>query len=280
MDFLACFLAADYAGVEYDGAAFVKGLARYIDSAKPIFGPKDHRLRAMHEYLWTAKPDPKTLLGLLGPRRDATGIEDWILRRDLVAWSVVTSLYRRLDAGGDDHVAGLYDAVTFATVNFGFDPLYGESHTRTSQEVADLFLDPELRPCPESEAATRKHLEALLRAWRARVTKKATTTLIAILLRHLGPAGGDRMFSEWKNMDETERTNLLLLAAEYEDFSTATRVQMVHALRSGSIEVREAALKALEAQGAPVAGIDIGARDEDLRESLEALLKWASKTDS
>ena len=281
MDYLARFLAADYAAVgEYDGAAFVKGLKRYIDSARPIFGPEDPRWRAMHEYLWTCKPDPSTLKGLLGPRRAATEVEGWVLRRDLVAWTVVISLYRRLDAGGDRYLAGIFDAVTYATVNFGFDPLYGAGHTRTGQKIAELFLDPELRPGPESKAAAQRYLEPLVGAWRKRVTPKATTTMVAILLRHLGPAGGDRMFREWEGMDEAERASLLLLAAEYEGLSPASRLRMVRALGSGSIEVRGAALRALRHQGAPVRGIDIAARDEDRRDSLDQLRKWAAKTDS
>lgn len=282
VDYRARFLEARWDGLEaFDGAGLVAGLQAYIAAEGPIYPVEDRRLRALHEYLFEARPDPEALLPLIGPRAEATEVEDWMLRRDHVAMAVVTSLYRRLDQVPDDpHIAAIWDAVAYAGANFGFDPLYGEAHTRTGAEVADLFVDPKLKACPESRAALNHHMERLLKAWRGRVTEKATTTMMAIFLRHLGAPGMDRMFSEWDAMSPRERFNLLKLAADMEGPSTGTKRRIVDALLADSMEVREAAKEALEALGAPVGGLEVAAPERELERELEGLRRWAAETDS
>ncbi|MHC4959833.1 MAG: hypothetical protein ACYTGN_15830 [Planctomycetota bacterium] len=259
---------------------FVAGLQRYIDEDGPIYPPEDSRVRALHEFLWTGKQDPRGFLELLGPRRAAEDVEEFMLRRDIVGLAIVTALYRRLDAK-DPEKSVLYDAVAYASVNFGFDPLYGSSHTRTGAEVADLFIDPELPACAESKAALNKHLEPLIAAWRKRVTEKATTTMMAIFVRHLGASGADRLFLEWEHMSDSERYNLLKTTVDApRPFAPATRKRMVDALLATSFDVRGAAFDALEKRGAPLKGIDIVVPEKELREALGPLRAWAAETGS
>ena len=163
--------------------------------------------------------------------------------------------------------------LAYAAVHFSFDPLYGESHTQTGAEIANLFIDAELRPCPESKAALLRYLDPMMEAWRARVTRKATTTMIAIFMRHIGAAGGDRFFAEWKSMNENERVSLLEVAADYEGFSTATKQRIVEALKDPSFDVSEAALKALKALGAPLDTVDLGSPAAELEEGLRFQLQ-------
>jgi len=265
---------------------FVDGLQRYIDEEGPIYPVEDEsgrpsrRFAALHEFLWTGKQDPKAFLKLLGPRGAADDIEDFVLRRDTIGLAIVTALYRRLD-NKDPERATLYDAVAYAAVNFGFDPLYGESHTRTGAEVADLFVDPELQPCAESRAALEHHLEPLFAAWRKRVTEKASTTMMGILMRHLGARGADRFYEEWERMSDNERYNLLKTTADAPgSFAPATRKRIVAALLSGSFDVRGAAFDALEKLGAPLEGVDIVVPEKELRAALEPLRAWAAETGS
>jgi hypothetical protein len=140
-------------------------------------------------------------------------------------------------------------------------------------------MDPQLAPNPDSAAALEHHIDAMLRAWRGRVTEKASTSMMGILIRHLGAAGAARMFGEWKGMSASERFNLLKQTGGVDDPPPALKTAVVEALRDESFEVRGAALDALQELGAPVGELEIVAPD-DVEQALPALRRWAAETDS
>ncbi len=282
-DFHTRFLEREWTklGEDFDAKGLIKGLRKYIDSEGPIYPLRDKRFRALHDYLYFAVPDPTLLKPLLGARKDASEIEDWVLRRDHIAMAIVTSYYRRLVRRKDDpYTRALWDTVAYAGVHFSFDPLFGDSHTQTGAEISDLFMDPQLPACKESREALEAHMETMLSAWRKRVTEKASTSMMGIVIRHVGAAGVDRLFGEWDRMSKSEKFNLLSQAGDHRGLATASKKLIVESLLADLIETREAALEALNGLGAPVADVEIGAPDEELREAVKPLRRWASKTDS
>ena len=256
-------------------------MRKYIDSDGPIYPQRDPRFLSLHNYLYFAVPNPSLLKPLLGPRKEAKEIEDWVLRRDHVAWIVVTTFYRRLRRLKDDpYTEALWDAVAYAGAHSSFDPLFGDSHTKTGAEVSDLFMDAQLRSCAASKKALKDNMDAMLGAWRKRVTEKASTSMMGIINRHMGAAGIDRLFGEWGRMSAEERYNLLRQAGDNEGLASASKKLIVESLLADSIETRVAALEALEALGAPVKEVEVAAPEEELREDIKPLRDWASKTDS
>ena len=97
-DFHSRFLEREWTklGEDFDAKGLIKGLRKYIDSEGPIYPLRDRRFLALHNYLYFAVPDPTLLKPLLGARKDASEIEDWVLRRDHIAMAIITSYYRRL----------------------------------------------------------------------------------------------------------------------------------------------------------------------------------------
>jgi hypothetical protein len=264
-----------------DPAGMVDALRAYVHGEHPVYPPDDRRFFALHRVLFAHRPDPVPFAPLLGPRFPAEEITDAVLKRDSVAMAVVTSFMRRIaEVEGEPQRQALYDLIAYAGANFSFDPLYGDSHPATGPEVADFFMIPQIGPCPESRASLRGALDESIALWRGRVTEKATTTFFAILLRHLGAEGADRLFSEWKGMSASERASLVKLAGEEERLLRPSRRALLAALLDPSMDVREAALEALERQGAPVGDVDIAVREEELRRDLERLEGWAEETGS
>ena len=158
---------------------------------------------------------------------------------------------------------------------FAFDPLYGDAHTETSVDVGDFFADARFPPCAASRAAIEHHLPDLLAAWRARVTRKGTSTFFGIVLRHLGAEGADALVREREGLDEEERKDLLLRLKDQEDLGEGARLALVEGLLDPSFEVREAALRALGKQGAPVGGLDPASPDEEMAAASRGLRDWA-----
>jgi len=212
---------------------------------------------------------------LFGPH-DEPEVNDRLLRRDNVALAVLTTFIRRIYADPDDpHRAELFDVIAQAGVHFSFDPVYKDSHTQTGVEVSGLFTDANVPPEPASRAAIERHLEAMIGRWRGRVTPRATSTFFGIVLRHLGPAGAERLSAEWEAMDADERYDLLKRLADEESAGPAARGRMVDGLLDYSLEVRDAAYEALLAHGAPTGDLDPSARDSEIERRLEPLRRWA-----
>lgn len=254
------------------------GLLRYIDGDHPLYPTTDPHLVALHHFLFREAPDPTRLLPLFAPhgRRE---VDAFVLRRDAVASTVATSFMRRVaERPEDPHRAALYDALALVLARFAFDPAYGDAHTETSVDVGDFFGDARFPPCAESRDAFRSHLPEMLLAWRARVTRKGTSTFFGVVLRHLGAEGGEALVRERGGMDAEERKDLLLRLKDQETIGEGARLALVDGLLDASFEVREAALRGLAKQGAPVEGIDPSARDRDLEAASVALREWAKKT--
>ncbi len=233
---------------------------------------------ALHRFLFREAPDPLPFLPLFAPhgKRD---VDDAVLRRDVVASTVATSFMRRVVETPDDPCrAALYDAIVVVLAHFAFDPAYGDAHTETSIDAGDFFGDPKIPPCAESRAAFRRHLPELLAAWRARVTRKGTSTFFGVVLRHLGAEGGEALVLERGGMDGEERKDLLLRLKDEEEIGQGARLALVDGLLDPSLEVREAAFRGLEKQGAPVEGLDPSARDAEIAAASAALREWARKT--
>ena len=87
--------------------------------------------------------------------------------------------------------------------------------------------DPEVTACDESEAAFRRHFDAMMVKWRARVTRKATSLFFGNLLRHVGPDVADLLYGEWKGMDANERVDLLRRTAELQHFLEAGDADLI-----------------------------------------------------
>jgi len=255
-------------------------LRRYVELDHPIYPTEDPHCVALHRFLFERAPDPAAFLPLFGPH-GRPDVDDVVLRRDVIASTVATSFMRRIVERPDDpYRAAMYDVLAFIGVNFAFDPVYGEAHTETSTDVGDFFGEPGIPPCPESAAALQHHLPALLAAWRGRVTRKGTSSFFGILLRHLGAAVAATLVREWEGLDEDERVDLVLRLGDQEGLPVEARLALVRAVLDRSYEVREAALRALEAQGAPVGEVDPSESDEALDLALRPARQWARKTNS
>jgi len=232
----------------------------------------------LHRFLYEQAPDPEPFLPLFAPNGKRE-IDDATLRRDVVASTVSTTFMRRIvERPGEPRKAELYDALALVLARFAFDPAYGDAHTETSVDVGDFFGDAAIPPCAESKAAFRHRLPEMLAAWRARVTRKGSSTFFGVILRHLGAEGGEALVAERGRMDEEERKDLLLRLKDEEAIGPKARMALVDGLLDASLEVREAAWHGLLKQGAPVLGIDPSGRDEDIRPALPPLRAWAEKT--
>ncbi len=264
-----------------DGPELTAGLRRYIDGDAPIYPTEDRRFVALHEVLYRLKPDPALLAPLFGPHPDRDEVDDALQKWDKISLAVVTSFLRRIVEDPDDPKrAALYDAVAAAAVPWAFERAWGDSHTLTGEEVGDFFSEAEWPACPEATAAVARHLEALIERWRRRVSDKASSMFFGIVLRHVGAAGAGRLFREWERMHEDERVDLLKRSIGVEGLGEEGRRCAVGALLDESQEVREAAVEALEARGAPLQGLDASSRDEAIRAALPRLERWAAETES
>jgi hypothetical protein len=258
----------------------VDGLRRYVDGDYPRYPTNDPHMIALHRFLFETAPDPAGLLPLFAPHGKAD-VDDAVLRRDAIASTVATSFMRRIVERPDDpHRAALYDALAVVAVNFVFDPAYGDAHTETSVDVGDFFADAGFSPCAESQAALARHLPPLLVAWRARVTRKGSSSFFGVVLRHLGAEGAEALVLEWGGMDAEERKDLLLRLKDQEELLEGARLKLVAGLLDPSMDVREAAVAALRKQGAPVEGLDSSVPDDEMARAAGPLRDWARKTKS
>ncbi len=277
-DFLARFLAMRWDAQEYRTEDLADGLRRYVDGDHPTYATNDPHCIALHVFLFETAPDPKGLLPLFAPHGKPE-VDDAVLRRDAIASTIATSFMRRIAERKDDpHFAALYDALAVVAVNFVFDPAYGDAHTETSVDVGDFFAGAEFPPCDESRAALARHMDELLLAWRARVTRKGSSSFFGVLFRHIGPAAGEALVREWAGMDAEERKDLLLRLKDQEEILPGARLKLVEGLLDPSLDVREAAAAALRKQGAPVAELDPSAPDEEMERASAPLREWARKT--
>lgn len=253
----------------------VRALRAYVDGDYPLYPEDDPRLRALHEFLYREQPDPRGLLPLFGPPPALEEADDARLRRDVVAVAVVTSFIRRIavDPQDKDRVA-LYDVIAEAGVYSAFDRAYGDAHPKLTEDVTEFFGEPRFLACDESRAALRKVLPRLVAQWRERVTSKGSSTFFGIVLRHLEGEGQEVLVAEWAHMREAERYDLLKRLAGEDALAPAARVGAVAALADPSLDVKEAALEALEAHGAPVGELDASAREADFERALPRLRKW------
>jgi hypothetical protein len=277
-DYLARLLEERWEGAPCRAEELVEGLTRYVEGDHPIYPTDDRHLVALHVFLFREAPDPRPLLPLFAPH-GKQDVDDAVLRRDAVASTVATSFMRRVVERPDDpYRAELYDALALVLARFAFDPAYGDAHTETSIDAGDFFGDPNVPPCAESRDAFRNRLPELLAAWRARVTRKGTSTFFGVVLRHLGAEGGEALVPERGGMDAEERKDLLLRLKDEEEIRQGARLALVEGLLDTSFDVREAAWRGLSKQGAPVDGIDPSARDADIERASAALREWARKT--
>ncbi len=263
---------------EYRTEDLVDGLRRYVDGDHPPYATDDPHCIALHVFLFETAPDPAGFLPLFAPH-GKQDVDDAVLRRDAIASTVATSFMRRIvERKADPHFAALYDALAVVAVNFVFDPAYGDAHTETSVDVGDFFAGAEFPPCEESRAALARHLDGLLAAWRARVTRKGSSSFFGVLLRHLGAPAGEALVREWPSMDAEERKDLLLRFKDQEEILGGARLKLVDGLLDPSLDVREAAAAALRKQGAPVADLDASAPDDQMERASVPLREWARKT--
>lgn len=262
-------------------ADLVAGLRRYIDGDYPVYPPDGDRARALHEFLFSEKPDPRAFVALfpLPPKR--ADVDEQRMRSDLVGTSVVTSFIRRVAEEPETRDrAALYDAIVAIGVPFAFDTAWGDSHTNTSVMVTEFLAEAKFPVCKESRDAVTRHFPSLLAEWRGRVTRKGSSVFFGITLRHVGAAGAAALCAEWGGMDANEREDLLLRLAYEDEAGRAVRERMVGALLDPGPDVREAAFAALRAHGAPLGDLDASARDSELEKALPALRRWAEETES
>jgi len=215
---------------------------------------------------------------LLGPDEGGE-VDTRLLKRDKVARAVLHSFMGRI-ARDDPAAARLWDNVVYAGVHFAFEPVYAASHPAVAESLVEFFSTADIPACDESEAAFRRHFDALMEKWRARVTRKSSSMYFGILLRHVGPDAANRLYQEFAGMDANERVDLLSRTKGYEELSRASREVAVGALLDPSMEVREAAYELLESLAAPVGEFDASSRDEDIEKSLPGLRRWAAETKS
>jgi hypothetical protein len=263
---------------EWKPEEFIAGMRAYIDSDDPVWPNDDRHYRDLTIFLRREKPDPDSLRSLLGPFA-GTQVSAQLLKRDKVAQAVLHSYMGRVFRE-DPAVAALWDNIVYTGVHFSFEPVYGASHPGAGESLGEFFSDPEVTACDESEAAFRRHLDAMMVKWRARVTRKATSLFFGNLLRHVGPEVADLLYGEWKGMDANERVDLLRRTAGLEELGRPGREQAVHALLDDSMEVREAAFDLLNDLSAPLADLDASSPDDSIEKTLPALLRWAAETKS
>lgn len=277
-DYLARFLGMRWEGAECRTPELVAALTRYIEGDYPAYRDDDPHCLALHEFLYRAAPDPEGLLPLLAPHGKAA-VDPSVLRRDAIADTVATSFMRRIaDRPGDPHAAALWDALAVACATFLFDPAYGDAHTATSMDLGEFFAKARTPVCDESRAALARRLPEILVAWRARVTRKGTSSFFGVVLRHLNADGAEALVLEWEGMDREERKDLVLRLKDEEVLRGGARRRLVDALLDPSQDVREAAAEALRKQGAPVGGLDPSARDEELERASGPLRDWARRS--
>lgn len=260
--------------IRWDPRLFEAQMRAYVEGPDPIFPDSDEHFGSLLRALRRLEPPPRDLRPLLGPRGPAEDVDGPLLKRDALALCLVDSLLWRYDEGGRKDLPLLEEAA-LAGVHFSFDPLYGQSHTRTGEEIADFFS--ETPPNGATAAAIGSVLEPLLAKWRGRVTEKSTSTLFGIVLRHLGSPGGERLLREWEGMREEERIDLLERLGRLEPPSPALLGAMVDRTLDPSLDVRESAFRALRRQGAPVGDLDGSAREEEIRRQIPALRRWISE---
>ena len=257
----------------------VAGLQAYVRGDDPILPRDDARCYALHNFLFGQRPDPEGLRPLLGPRGPAEEVADALLKRDLIAICIVTSYMRRLwEYPESTDRQSLYDSIAYAGVNFGFDPVYGDSHTGTSEEITDFFAEPTFAACEESRVSLTRYLEDSVARWRRRVTAKSSSMFFGIVMRHLGTAGTDRLFLEWEGMRPSEKYDLLKRVADRDLPGRSALLTVVSALTDPDFEVREAAVEALEEFEAPIGDLDTSSTEEALSAALPRLREWAEKT--
>jgi hypothetical protein len=269
---------------EWKADDLVRGLFGYVDSDDPAWPHDDMHYRSLQRFLARERPDPAGLRPLIAAHRGKDEVDTHLLKRDKIARAVVHSFMMRIDRarrrGQPDEVAALWDGLVFAGIHFSFEAVYEASHPGTGESLAEFFSDPEMPACAESKAAFERHIDALMKKWRARVTRKATSLYFGNLLRHMGPGVADRLYAEWEGMDGNERYDLLRRTDGNETLGPDSRVRLVHAILDDSYEVREAAFENLRGLEAPLGDLDASAQESRLEAARPALLKWASKTDS
>lgn len=263
---------------EWEPEDYIAGMRAYIESDDPVWPNDDRHYRDVTIFLQRQAPDPDALRTLIGPY-DGTTVDAQLLKRDKIAQTVLHSYMWRV-WNQDPAVAKLWENIVYTGIHFSFEPVYGASHPGAGESLGEFFSDPAVTACPESEAAFRKHLDALMVKWRARVTRKASSLFFGNLLRHVGPDVADTLFAEWKGMDANERVDLLRRTAGMEDLGRPSREQAVSALLDDSMEVREAAFDFLAGFGAPLAELDASSRDDAIEKALPALRRWAAETKS
>jgi hypothetical protein len=266
---------------KWEAEDLVAGLQGYVAGDDPIYPQRDRRYWALHGFLYRERPDPRGFLPLFGPHDGLTVDDPALLKRDTIAYAVVTSFTRRIyEDPKDPWRKELYDVIAMAGVHFSFDPAYGESHTETGVEVGDFFGQAVFPVCEESRASLRKSLPAALEQFRKRVTDKATSSFFGIVLRHLEKEGAELLFPEWAGLNDDERYDLLKRVADQEALGPVARRHAVEALLDASIDVREAAFEALGAHKAPLGDLDPSARESDIEKGMAPLRQWARKTKS
>jgi len=253
----------------------VAGLRAYVDGPDPAFPADDPRFGKLQQALVDLRPPPAELAPLFAPRPPASEVDARLIKRDAIALAVLDSLLRRWFAG-NEVPAPLLDVAVGGGVHFSFDPLYGESHTRTGEELADFLSTAPVTP--EVGAAAAKHLDAFLARWRARTTDKSSSTMFGIVLRTLGEGGGERLFREWDGMHEEERIDLFERLAWMDSLGRGLLLRAADGILDPSIRIRRSAHRALERHGAPVGALDPSAREADLRVAVAEVRRWIDET--
>jgi len=267
---------------DFAGRDLAADLRRYIrDGDRPVYPPEGPRVRALARFVAERKPDPAALVAVFDHGDDPPEVTEELLRRDAVGTGVAEGLARRAyRARESGERAACWDALARLAAAFAFDRAWGDAHTNTGVVVTDFFASAEVRPCPESDAALRAHLGAILGEWRQRVTDKGSSTFFGIVMRHMGSDGTAMLLAEWPRMNADEREDLLRRVAYEDEASPAVRRGVVAALLDDSFDVRDAAHQALRAHGAPLRELDASARDAEVEKALPRLRKWAGETQS
>ncbi|MEE8106688.1 MAG: hypothetical protein V3T86_14230 [Planctomycetota bacterium] len=276
-DYVARMFAGDWADLEeLDEDEFVSQMQEYIKGDKAGLNDDRPEMQAMMFALVRMRPKIAPLRALVGPRDpEKAELDDAAIKRDFVAVVVVDSFMIRASRKGARQEE-LYDAIVSTGVNFSFDPLWGNAETRTANEVAGFMLKrAPLKPL--TIAAVTKHLEPLIEKWRGRATTSSTPGTISVILRYLGADGADRLFQEWERMKQDERLSLLDHIA-YGELNRSALSRLADLMIEKDLELREAALKALEQHGAPVTEVDAGSRDRETIKAQRGVRAWIAKT--
>jgi len=259
---------------ELDEHEFVSQMQAYIKGDKAGLNDDLPVMQAMMRALARLRPDIAPLRALVGPRAKKTELDDAEIKRDYLAVVVVDSFIIRAMLKGSRQEE-LYEAIVYTGVNFSFDPLWGDAETRTSNEVSEFMLTgAPLKPV--TIAAVTKYLEPLLEKWRGRATTSSTSGTISIILRYLGADGADRLFQEWDRMKQDERLSLLEHVA-YGELNRSVLSRLADLMTERDLELREAALKALDQHGAPVDEVDAGSRDRETKNAQRLVRAWIAK---